>query len=171
MHKFDLAECFLQVRNGDREAFSAIYNEYKQPVFTVIFRIVQSKEMAEDIMQDVFVKLFTSPPDETVKNPRGWIFQIARNLSIDALRKKTHLNIEDIELIADEESEMVWFRMDIEFAMKKLPVIEREILSLYINAGLGFHEVSHIVGLSIPAVYRKYRKAIKTLQKLLGGDA
>ena len=171
MSEFDLAECFSRVRNGDREAFSAIYNEYKQPIFTVIFRIVQSKEMAEDIMQDVFVKLFTSPPDETVKNPRGWIFRIARNLSIDALRKKMPLNIEDIELIADEESENMWFRLDIETAIKKLPVIEREILSLHVNMGMGFREISNIVGLSIPAAYRKYCKAIKTLQKLLGGDA
>lgn len=169
MFEMNLKEYFSRVQNGDKEAFAYIYNELKQPVFTIACRIVQSKEIAEDVTQDVFVKLFVSPPDSSIKNPRAWIFQMTRNLAIDALRKKRSIDINDVELVADDEISTVIMRWDIESAINRLPRDEREVLSLHINADLHFNEISHIVGLSLPATYRKYRKAIKTLRELLGG--
>lgn len=171
MNEINLNESFHKLQNADKEAFTHIYNELRQPVYTVVYRIVQSKETAEDIMQDVFVKLFTSPPDSSVRNPRAWVFQMARNLAIDALRKKKNTDIDDEELIAEDEINSTVMRMDIEAAIGKLPCTEREIISLHINAGLHFNEISPVVGLSVSAVYRKYRKAIKALRELLNGGA
>lgn len=171
MFEMNLKEYFSRVRNGDKEAFAQIYNELEKPVFTIASRIVQSKEIAEDVTQDVFVKLFVSPPDPSVKNPRAWIFQMTRNLAINALKKKQSIDIDDVELVADDQIGSIVMRMDIESAISRLPRIEREILSLRVNAQLHFNEISHIVGLSVPATYRKYRKSIKILRELLGGDA
>ena len=167
----DLNEYFSRVRSGDKEAFAQIYNELEKPVFTIVSRIVQSKELAEDVTQDIFVKLFVSPPDSSVKNPRAWIFQMTRNSAINALKRKQSIDIDDLELTAEDQISSAVLRMDIESAIGRLPRIEREILSLRINAQLHFHEISRIVGLSVPSSYRKYRKAIKTLRELLGGDA
>jgi len=171
MAEMHLKEYFSRVQNGDKEAFAQIYNELKKPVFTIACRIVQSKELAEDVTQDIFVKLFVSPPDPSIKNLRAWIFRMTRNLAIDALRKKQGIDIDDVELVAEDEMSNVLMRMDIESAINRLPCAEREILSLHINAELHFYEIAHILGVSVPAVYRKYRKAIKTLQKLLDGGA
>ena len=171
MFETDLKEYFSRVQNGDKDAFAQIYNELKQPVFTIVCRIVQSKEIAEDVTQDVFVKLFISPPDSSIRNPRAWIFQMARNLAIDALRKKQSIDLDDVELAVEDEISGVIMRWDIESAISRLPRDEREVLTLHINAELHFNEIAHIVGLSLPATYRKYRKAIKTLRELLGGGA
>ena len=171
MSEINLNEYFLAVRNGDKEAFARIYDELEKPVFTIVSRIVQSKEIAEDVTQDIFVKLFVSPPASSVKNPRAWIFQMTRNLAINALKKKQGIDIDDIELVADDQISNVVMRMDIESAISRLSRVEREIVSLRINAELHFNEISNIVGLSLPATYRKYRKAIKTLREFLGGDA
>ena len=103
MFETDLKEYFSRVQNGDKDAFARIYNELKQPVFTIACRIVQSKEIAEDVTQDVFVKLFISPPDSSIRNPRAWIFQMARNLAIDALRKKQSIDLDDVELAVEDE--------------------------------------------------------------------
>lgn len=167
----DLNEYFSRVRNGDKEAFARIYDELERPVFTIVSRIVQSKEIAEDVTQDIFVKLFLCPPDSSVRNPRAWIFQMTRNSAINALKKQQRTDIDGVELAADDPIHRMVLRMDIEAAIRRLPRIQREILSLRINAGLHFAEISRIVGLSLPAVYRKYRNAIKTLRELLGGDA
>ena len=171
MYKMNLNEYFSAVRNGDKEAFAQIYDELEKPVFTIVSRIVQSKEIAEDVTQDVFVKLFVSPPDSSVRNPRAWIFQIARNAAIDALRKGQCIDIDDVDIADDEKLSGYIVRWDIESAIKRLPRIEREILSLHLNAELSFVEISRIVGLSLPTTYRKYRKAINTLRELLGGGA
>ncbi len=166
----NLNEYFSKVRNGDKAAFTQIYHELKKPVFTIACRIVQSRETAEDITQEVFVRLFLSPPDSSVRNPRAWIFQMVHNLAIDALRKKQNTDIAYEQEVADTMGD-VELRMDLEAAIGTLMDCEREILSLHLNGGLHFNEISEIVGLSVPSVYRRYRKALKTLRNELNGGA
>ena len=169
MATINLQELFARIQNGDQEAFSCLYQELKQPVYTICYRITQSREAAEDITHDVFVKLFRSPPDASVNNIRAWIFQMARNLSIDALRKKSRTGGQDEENDIVDSYDHILLQIDIEAALRKLPSDEREILTLHLNADLGFKEIANIVGLSLPATYRKYRKSLKTMQKELNG--
>lgn len=169
MAEINLRELFARMQNGDREAFACIYQELKQPVYTICYRITQSKETAEDITHDVFVKLFRSPPGASVKNMRAWIFQMARNLSIDTLRKNARIAEKDGQCSTDDAYDHIHLRTDLEAALRKLPWDEREILTLHLNADLNFKEISNIVGLSLPATYRKYRKSLKTVQKELNG--
>lgn len=169
MAEINLRELFTRIQNGDKESFANVYQELKQPVYTICWRITQSKETAEDITHDVFVKLYSSPPDASVKNVRAWVFQVARNLAIDALRKKTRMAEQDEINIIEDEYSHIHLRMDMETALGKIPCDEREILTLHLNADLSFKEISSIVKLSLPATYRKYRKALKRLQEDLDG--
>ncbi len=171
MKEADVREYFKKVRSGDKDAFKYIFNEYKKPVFTVVCRIVGDIQTAEDITQEVFVKLFFSPPDSSVKNTRAWIFKIARNFSIDALRKKQSLSIDDVELKADDTCDKIALRLDLEAAINKLSDTQRQILTLHLNGGLKFNEIAFITGLSLSATYRSYRKALKTLREILDGGA
>ncbi len=171
--KTDLKKAFENFINGDKNSFEEIYNEIKQPVFVIIFRIVLQKELAEDIMQELFMKIFVSPPDKSVSNLRAYIFQMARNLSIDALRSNGGIRWEDVNDFDgsnDGGLERFILGLDVEKAMVKLQRLEREIISLHINGELTFLEISKIVGLSLPSVYRKYCKGIKTLRKELNGE-
>ncbi len=171
--KTDLNRAFEKFRNGDKKAFEEIYNEIKQPVFVIIFRKVLQKELAEDITQELFIKLFVSPPEEHISNLRAYIFQMARNLAIDALRAKGSVELRDIDdydVSSDGNLDSLIFSLDIEKAMIKLSSLEREIITLHINADLTFFEISKIVDLSLPSVYRKYCKGIKTLRNELNGE-
>ena len=169
MDRTHLRELFTQVQRGDKEAFTLIYHDLKQPVFTIIYRIVQNPTTAEDLTQDIFVKLFVTPPDSSVKNPRAWIFQMAHNLAVDALRKIQPANIDDMVLPSAERMDSITDRTDLERAIATLSFTEREILSLRINGELGFQDIARITGQSLSAVYRSYRKTLKTLQTLLNG--
>lgn len=165
----NLSELFARVQSGDINAFAAVYQALKRPVYTICYRITQSRETAEDITHDVFIKLLRSPPDASVKNVRAWIFQMARNLSIDALRKESRRSDRDAPIEIEDPYPHLDLRMDIEAALGNLSCDEREILTLHLNAALNFREISHIVGLSLPATYRRYRNALKLLQKALNG--
>ena len=171
MDKTQQNRLFVRIQRGDKEAFTQLYHDLKQPVFTIIYRIVQNQTTAEDLTQDLFVKLFVSPPDSTVKNPRAWIFQAAHNLAIDALRKTQAVNLDDITLTSPEHTDAIVIKTDLERAIAILSRTEREILSLRLNAGLGFQDIARITGQSLSAVYRNYRKTLKTLQTLLNGGA
>lgn len=167
----ELGTLFQELRDGDQNAFAQLYETLKKPVFTICWRIVQSKEMAEDLTHDVFIKLYTSPPDSSVRNGRAYVFQMARNLSIDTLRKRRDVQMEDEILPVDSGMEQLDKKLDLERAMASLSEDEREILTLHLNADLTFKQIGSVVGLSLPAVYRKYRKAIAALRDLLNGGA
>ncbi|MBR6616794.1 MAG: RNA polymerase sigma factor [Oscillospiraceae bacterium] len=170
MQKTDLTEHFSKLRNGDKSAFTEIYHELKRPVYTIALRIVQSKETAEDITQEIFMRLYASPPDASVRNPRAWCFQITRNLAIDLLKKQHEVQSPDTQDTFAPISD-IELRMDLERAISHLPCEEREILTLHLNGGLHFKEISKIVGLTLPSVYRRYQKALKSLRILMNGGS
>ena len=169
MNEINLRELFNRVHNGDQEAFGRVYQELSQPVYTICWRITQSKETAEDITHDVFVKLYSTPPDNSVRNIRAWIFQMAPNMSIDALRRNARSTGQEHNHYGADAFERLHVRMDLEAAFGKLPREEREILALQLNGQLNFKEIAGIVNLSLPATYRKYRKALKMIQTELNG--
>ena len=153
--------------DGDKNAFGAVYEELKMPVFVAVYRIVQNREAAEDVTHDVFIKMFTGASRE-IKNPKAWVFKMARNAALDLLRKRQTEQLSD-EMAAGDTIDADITRIGIESAMSKLCKEEREILTLHINADLPFKEISDITGLSLPSVYRRYRKALSKLKNELNG--
>ncbi|MBQ8539065.1 MAG: RNA polymerase sigma factor [Ruminococcus sp.] len=167
MEKEMLKNDFERLKKHDKNAFITIYNELKIPVYTIAYRIVCSKELAEDITQEVFLRLFSSPPDAEIKNPRAWIFAIARNLSLDHLRKAENINIDDITATFEHSESDIIARLDVETALQHLSTTEREIITLHLNAGLSFKEIASITKLSLPSTYRRYKKALGKLKAIL----
>src|SRR5699024_3899177 len=114
------------------------YEGLKIPVYTIIYRILYDHMLAEDVMQDVFLKLYKNPPSLQVKNPRAWIFQMARNLAIDHIRKRRdHSTFSD--MITHEQDileNQVSTKLDIESALRKLSSEDREIVTLHLNGDL-----------------------------------
>lgn len=168
MNTKELQELFTIMQSGDKQAFCDIYSELKVPVFTIIYRIVKSKEIAEDVTQEVFVKLYASAMHIQAKNIRAYIFTMARNTAIDALRKEIK-NTESINCEDQIDKQSMELNLDIEDAINSLPLYEREILTLHLNVGLKFSEIAQTVNLSLPATYRRYKKALKTLKAILNG--
>ncbi len=163
---------FEKMKNGNVEGFHEIYKDLKTPVFTVVFRIVKDYHLAEELTQEIFVKLYRFHQLPSGVNLRAYVFQMAHNLSIDALRKRnTNVcgSIDEVNASTDGGFESFVFGLDIENALSRLEDDEREIVSLHLNGGLTFEEISEIMKLSISAVYRKYSKSIKALKKQLSG--
>lgn len=161
----------IALHSGDKIAFEEIYNDLKKPMYTIILRILQDKSLSEDILQEVFVKLFQSPPKPSVKNPRAYLFQIARNLAIDNVRKRRQfVDLESIENIVYLIPEDPCQKVDIENAIKTLPLQESQIVSLHINGALKFREIVDIMDIPLGTVLWKYQKALGRLRHILSKD-
>ncbi len=159
-------------QTGDSAAFDAIYRDLSVPVYTLVCRIVRNRAQAEDITQEVFVKLLTAgPPSEQLQNPRAWLFQIARNAAIDAVRKHTADPLpDDIEAHPVRLDDMVGTRVDIESALTTLSHDDRAIVTLHLNAGLPFRLISQMIDMPLGTVLWRYQKALDALrQELQGG--
>lgn len=167
----DLKLCLKEFNKGNMDAFSQIYEELKTPIYTIIYRILYDRPMSEDVMQEVFIKLYNKPPSLQIENPRAYIFQMARNLAIDNKRKlkeseplshKTESNGISIEYSVNT-------RLDLESALKNLELDDREIVTLHLNANLKFREIAKVIDKPMGTVLWKYQKSIKMLRDILSG--
>jgi len=165
----ELTQLLDSVRSGDKTAFAALYEKMKKPAFTVILRITRDFALSEDILQELFLKIYLSPP-VNISNPRAYIFRMARNLAIDSMRKqKTEDGLEAAEHQSWQPQEDLSAKFDIECSIMALAERERMIVTLHINGGLKFREVAEVMELPLGTVLWAYRKAIGQLQNILGG--
>jgi len=164
----ELTQLLDSVRSGDKTAFAALYEKMKKPAFTVILRITRDFALSEDILQELFLKIYLSPP-VNISNPRAYIFRMARNLAIDSMRKqKTEDGLEAAEQLW-QTHEDISAKLDIENAIMTLAERERMIVTLHINGELKFREVAGVMELPLGTVLWAYRKAIGQLRNILGG--
>ena len=82
----------LAVASGDKSAFSKLYDEFSAPVYTYILKIVKNEDLAADILQDVFVKVWKNIPQFDVAKSKffTWTINIAKNTALDAIKKKSY---------------------------------------------------------------------------------
>ena len=153
------------IKSGDKEAFSAVYSQLKTPVYTVLVRLTGDRLLSEDLLQEVFLRLYRQPPD--AEKPRAYVFRMARNLAIDALRQKQTCDpLEEHTLQTDPDPTV---KLDLERAFAALTVEERQLVTLHLSAGLSFRQVAVIVERPLGTVLWQYRKAIEKLRNLLDG--
>lgn len=172
MNNEELIPRFIALQNGDRSVFEEIYKGLQTPIYTIAFRITRDKSVSDDILQEVFIKLFVSPPKSPIKNPRAYIFQIARNLAIDRMRKQTQfVCLSDIENTKYLHTDDMILKTDVESAIDTLPLDERQIVTLHINGELKFREISKIMSIPLGTVLWKYQKAVGRLRLIISGGA
>ena len=91
----DLMERF---KNGDERAFVALYERYKRRVLAYCLKMVSSRELAEDVFQETFVRVARKAENFKSGNFAGWLFAIARNLCLNALRDNVqHVSLDEVQ--------------------------------------------------------------------------
>ena len=169
MYEESLRELLERLQAGDRSALEALYLQLSTPVYTVILRMTNDPTLAEDILQDFFVKLYRQPPAILPRNPRAYLFQTARNLTVDCLRReRPAVPLSDFHQTSCFTDASV-DRLDLERALAALDDTDREIVTLHAGMGLTFREVAQITATPLGTVLWRYRRSVSRLQTLLNG--
>jgi RNA polymerase sigma-70 factor (ECF subfamily) len=157
------------LKNGDLQAFDEIYDQTNRIVYYVIYQIVKEQSLAEDVMQDVYMRLVDKidlyNPQTT---PKAWIVQMARNLAINEYNKRSKEMVvedEEIDLIASSSTSKETPLIDL--ARANLPEDEFLILMLCVGEDKTRKEVAEVIGLSISGVSWKLDQAMKKMKKLV----
>lgn len=162
---------------GDEDAFATLYTSYFTPLFRYIFYRVKDHEVAEDLTQTIFVRLFEKLDSMDAKNPRAYLYMIARNIVIDFWKKKKATPVDftdpevkhpvtdatDIEAKADQSLA----RDRINRAMKHLSDDQREALTLRFNEQLSHKEISHIMNKTEATVRQLQCRGLKALRSIM----
>lgn len=106
VHSADVSDGVLtqQTLAGDQYAFEALVHRYSTPLFNFVYRFLGDYDKACDILQHVFIQLHTSLPTLRTDKPlKAWLFQVARNRSLDELRRKHAIHFSELESVCDED--------------------------------------------------------------------
>jgi RNA polymerase sigma-70 factor (ECF subfamily) len=165
-----------KARNGDNEAFGRLYELYFVPIFRYVYFRVKSKNEAEDLTQEVFLKIYQSIENFEDKNkpPLAYFFTIARNTIVDYWRKKKELSIDENELseeIPDKNpspTELVekgQIGEIVKQSLKDLTEEQQEIIILkFINERTN-REIADLLNKSEEAVRQLQCRALKALRQ------
>lgn len=175
----DLIKGFI---SGNDYCFDELLSRYKSKVFTTIYLIVKDRCIAEDLFQDVMIKVVRMIRSGKY-NEEGkflpWVIRIARNLAIDHFRKVQRNPIqresEDYDIFnsvqqSEASSEEEIIRQEnaryIKKLIQQLPDKQREVLIMRNYADLSFKEIAAITDVSINTALGRMRYALLNLKKL-----
>ncbi len=179
----DDAELIKLYINGDEKALSTLINKHEQRIFSYILSKIQNRDLANDVFQDVFVKIikvFRSGRYNEEGKFLNWALRISHNLVIDHFRKqkriptisnKDDFDIFDIVKDSTEDVETGMIREQIEKDLHRLilqlPPEQLEVLKLRHFSGLSFKDIADQTGVSINTALGRMRYALINLRKLM----
>lgn len=187
-------ELVLHALRGDRRALEALLQRYQRPMLNFLYRLCSRKQaLAEDLMQDVFLRVVAhfdrfnpgllpaaEGAEESAEARAGrafekWLFTIARNRMRDhwrSVRPEVPLDDES-HALPSNEPDPSW-QIDLreqgralEDAIDELPYVQREVLTLRMQGGLTFAEISEVMGAPLGTSLARMRYALLALRKRL----
>ena len=158
----------MQLKANDKNAFEEIYHEISGTAYTVAYRITGDRCLAEDIIQDFFVKLYRKPPEAPLEKPRAYLMRMVHTLTVDRLEKQ-HINIDECDNMLSDKADTTDERIDLERAFEKLTKEERQLVVLHLNGGFKFREIAEMMNIPTGTALWRYRKAVNKLRNILNG--
>ena len=176
--KKEEAHIIKEILNGKTEQYEYFLDRYGQQVFVLVDRIVSCQEDAEELTQDVFLKAFQQLSSFKAESSFStWIYRIATNLAISAVRKKRNdvLRLDDsvfanlsdtqVDEALEDDSEEQMERL--QQAMNQLEADERALITLYYLEEKPLAEVAFILGLTEGNAKVKLHRIRKKLYVLI----
>jgi len=168
-----------QYLKGDSQSLDILITKYLKIVYGFVYKNVGGQAEAEDITQEVFVKIWKNIKKfDQKKSFKPWIFQIAKNTSIDFLRKKKSIpfskfenekgqNILTDNIVAKPVNLLKNFgdKKVLTAAMQSLTEKEQKIINLRHTEGLNFREIAEIFKEPINTVKSRYRRTLVILKR------
>ena len=168
---------------GNNSAFDVLLNRHKDRLFNYIFFIVRSKEVAEDIFQETFVKAIVTLQQGRYTNDgkfAAWITRIAHNLVIDQFRVERNENTvsndeSEYDMLNDArlsegtiENRMVNDQVlaDVRRLVDELPDCQREVVFMRYYQDMSFKDIAEITGVSINTALGRMRYAIMNMRRI-----
>ena len=166
-----------QSTSGYNEQFERLYAMYADDVLRMAYFYLADRQRAEDVCQDVFVKLYTHGASIAPGKEKAWLLRVTVNCCRDLWRgawlKRVVLGAPTLELIPaqDEDIEKREEKEELMRAVQKLPTVFRETILLHYYQGLGIAEIAKILNLPEGTISSRLSRARKKLESLLKEDA
>jgi RNA polymerase sigma-70 factor, ECF subfamily len=170
------SEWFQRITQDDHEAFKAVFHSFYPQLCSFIRRFVPSSEVAQELVQNVFEKLWMKRHEiEIHTSLKAYLYRGVRNQAIDYIKHRKVVqkweedpaSHEFTPKLIDEEYHRKELLAAVENAIQTLPERRRIIFTLHWSEGLTYSEIADVLGLSVKTVEAQMGNALKTLRSLL----
>jgi RNA polymerase sigma-70 factor (ECF subfamily) len=173
------SDILYRLQQGDEAAFTSLFYKYKDKLFAYIYSFTKSTEAAEDIIQDVFMKIWNNREKILeVDNLSSFLYRIAQNRAIDELRRFSRDTLAMNEMFGDEENdseadtpieEMISKEVvkSYQDAVTHLPPQQQKVFVLHKEQGRSIQEIADEMNISYFTVQSHMKKAIVNMRKYL----
>jgi RNA polymerase sigma-70 factor (ECF subfamily) len=172
----ELSSLIRRSQEGDSLAMEAIYEKYKHPLFSLAFRYTYNSATTEDLLQEIFIKVFTHLKDiEKVETFSGWVYRIAINTCYSYLREKKYelqktVPMSEVKAEIEEprqESSALELKEPLDEAIEALPKKLKSVFLLHDVQGFKHHEISRMLSCSVGTSKSQLFKARLRLRNYL----
>tara|TARA_R110002050_G_scaffold273113_2_gene417125 strand:- start:24724 stop:25308 length:585 start_codon:yes stop_codon:yes gene_type:complete len=173
----DKIELLQSLKNGDRTAFNIIFNKYQKKLYYFIFSITKSKYNTEEILQSVFIKIWTNKESINLsKSFDSYVFTIAKNLTYNHLRtisNRESLRLELWQTISfstkqtDDELLFSEYESIVNDILEGIPKQKRSIYVLSREEGKSNQEIAELLGITQKTVKNHLWKTLQTIKEQL----
>ncbi len=188
IQSLDISDGILarQTLAGDQLAFETLVQRYNTPLFNFVYRFLGDYDKACDILQHVFIQLHTSLPTLRTDKPlKAWLFQVARNRSLDELRRKHAIHFSELETTNDDDevsplaaipdngplpeelAERNDLQKHLQAAINALPPKFRAVVTLRYASQLSFSEIGHALKMPEATAKTYFQRAKPLLRTAL----
>jgi RNA polymerase sigma-70 factor, ECF subfamily len=161
-------------RHGSSDAFGELVDRYRAPVVRLAYSLTRDVDEAKDIAQDAFLRAYRRIDSFRPDRPFArWLFVIARNASLDAIRRRQRAaaQLPTVEAEVEDPQEHAMRNEDAEnvrLALRDLPEHYRTVLEMYYVSGLRYREIAVALGIPIGTVKTYIARGKRRLRDLLG---
>jgi RNA polymerase sigma-70 factor (family 1) len=176
-HSADLETLFFKVtRDDDYTAFETLFRKMYAPLCHFCYKFVNTYEVAEELVSDVFYTIWKNRKELTVSSPGAYLFTAVRNRSYDHLRKVKKSILCDLENashvpseVSDSQLQMIESELtqQIDSSIARLPKQCRHIFELSRDYGMKYKDIAATLNISIKTVETQMGRALKHLRKAL----
>lgn len=165
-----MARAVLRAQAGDQEAIRFLYLRYKNNVYGYVLSIVRDQHEAEDVTQQVFMKLMTviGKYEPRAVPFTSWILRVARNVALDHLRRRRSVPVEEVyEMNAAADDGGRERRWGLQGALETLSDDQREVVILRHLVGLSPTEIADRLDRSEASIHGLHHRARAALRREL----
>lgn len=169
------SDLIIKVAQGDERAFGELYETYHQKLGSYIFRITESRELAEEVVQDVFLKIWQNRETlAPISNFNSYLFVISKNHALNCLKKlikdkQYQTSLSDNDAVADipDETEPNPFYSILDEAIDALPPQQKKVYLLSRHKRMKYAEIATALDLSHETVKKYLKLATLTISNYI----
>ena len=172
----DDARLMQRIAARDSAALGDLYDRHSRVMYALALRMLYDKALAEDAVQDVFLKVWSSPQHLTGANLRAWLLRVTRNRCIDQIRgsaRVTPVDVPEAGAAGDGGVEEIALAhldaREVNAALDAIAPEQRELIELAFYGGLTHQRIAERTGIPLGTVKTRIRAGLQRLRGMMHG--